>query len=82
MKNKMKMLLKFAGIFALCFVVIYLIMFFWGWKLIETGDPILMEVVCAVILSVFLCAFGEAVSALEKRVKSLEERLDKLENKQ
>ncbi len=81
MKNKMKLLLKFAGIFALCFVVIYLIMLFWGWKLIETGDPILIEVVCAVILSVFLFAFGEAVSALEKRVKSLEKRLDELENK-
>ena len=82
MKNKMKLLLKFAGVFALCFIIIYLIMFFWGWKLIETGDPVLIEVVFAVILSVFLCAFGEAGSALEKRVKSLEERLKEFENKQ
>lgn len=41
MKSKMKMLLKFVGIFALCFAVIYLIMFFWGWNAVETGDPFL-----------------------------------------
>ncbi len=82
MKSKMKMLLKFVGIFALCFAVIYLIMFFWGWNAVETGDPILIEVVCAVIMSVFLFAFGEAVSALEKRVKTLEGRINKLENKE
>ena len=82
MKNKIKLLLKFVGVFVLCFIVIYLIMFFWGWRLIETGNPILIEVVFAAILSIFLCAFGEAVSALEKRVKALEERLKELENKQ
>lgn len=82
MKNKMKLLLKFLGVFLLCLIVIYLIMLFWGWKLIETGNPILIEVVFAAILSVFLYAFGEAVSVLEKRVKALEERIKKLENRQ
>lgn len=53
MKNKMKLLLKFVGVFVLCFIVIYLIMFFWGWRLIETGNPILIEVVFAAILSIF-----------------------------
>ncbi len=81
MKNKMKLLLKFVGVFVLCFIVIYLIMLFWGWRLIETENPILIEVVFAAILSVFLYSFGEAASALEKRVKALEERLKELENK-
>ena len=80
--KKMKLLLKFLGVFLLCFIVIYLIMLLWGWKLIETGDPILIEVVFAAVLSIFLYAFGEAVSSLEKRIKALEQRLKELENKQ
>lgn len=82
MKTKIKLLLKFAGVFVFCFIVIYLIMFFWGWKLVESGDPILIEVVVALILSIFLFAVGEVMTTFEKRIKSLEERLEKLERKE
>lgn len=82
MKNKIKFLLKWAGIFVICFVVIYLIMFFWGWRWIETGDPILIEVVFAAILSIFVFVMVEGMTILEKRIKALEERLNELETKQ
>lgn len=81
MKNKMKLLLKWLGIFILCFIVIYLVVFFGGAKLFESGDPILIEIGVALVLSIFVFAINEVVTNLDKRVKYLEERLNKLENK-
>ncbi len=81
MKNKLKMLLRWAFWFLICFVVIYLFVFFGGWKLFESRNPILIEVGIAIPLSIFVFAGNEAATELEKRVKSLEERLNKLENK-
>lgn len=82
MKNKTKSLLRWVGTFILCFIVIYLIVFFGGWKLFKSDDPILIEAGVALVLSIFVFAINEVVTNLEKRVKSLEERLKKLENKQ
>ena len=82
MKDKIKLLLKWAGIFILCFIVIYLFVFFGGWRLFESGDSILIEVGVALVLSFFVFVFNEVVTGLEKRVKSLEERINELENKQ
>lgn len=82
MKEKIKLLLKWAGIFVLCFIVIYLLVFFGGWKLFESGDPVLIEVGIALVLSFFIFVFNEIVTGLEKRVKALEERLKELDNKQ
>ena len=81
MKNKIKTFLRWLAMFLLCFVVIYLFVFFGGWKLFESGDPILSEVGVALILSFFVFIINEVVTVLEKRVKSLEERINKLENK-
>ena len=81
MKNKMKLLLKWLGIFILCFIVIYLVVFFGGAKLFGSGDPILIEIGVALVLSIFVFAINEVVTNLDKRVKYLEERLNKLENK-
>ena len=81
MKNKLKMFLRWAFWFLICFVVIYLFVFFGGWKLFKSKNPILIEVGIAIPLSVFVFAGNEAAIELEKRVKALEERLNKLENK-
>ena len=81
MKNKLKMLLRWAFWFLICFVVIYLFVLFGGWKLFESRNPILIEVGIAIPLSIFVFAGNEAAIELEKRVKALEERLNKLENK-
>ena len=82
MKNKIKSILKWVATFVLCFITIYLIVFFGGWKLFVNGDPILIELGVALILSIFVFAFNEVVTNLEKRVKSLEERLNEPKNKQ
>ncbi|MBE6665628.1 MAG: hypothetical protein E7603_05345 [Ruminococcaceae bacterium] len=82
MKNKLRLLLKWICIFVLCFIIVYLIVFFGGWKLFESGDPILIEIGVALVLSFFVFAFNEVVTDLQKRVKSLEKRINELENKQ
>ncbi len=81
MKEKFKTMLRWFGWFAICFLVIYLVVFFGGWKLFESGDPILMEVGAALILSIFIFPINETVTKLDKKVKTLEERIKKLEEK-
>ena len=80
MKKKAKMLLRWLGAFILCFLVIYLIVFLGGWKLFESGDPILMEIGVALVLSIFFFAINEVLSMHEKKIKDLEEHIKKLED--
>ena len=80
MKKKAKMLLRLLGAFILCFLVIYLVVFFGGWKLFESGDPILMEIGAALVLSIFFFAINEVVTMHEKKIKDLEEHIKKLED--
>lgn len=54
MKNKLKMFLRWAFWFLICFVVIYLFVFFGGWKLFKSRNPILIEVGIALFLYLFL----------------------------
>ena len=82
MKNKIKIFLRWIAMFLLCFVMIYLFVFLGGWKLFESGDPVLIEVGIAFIMSFFMFIINEVVTGLEKRVKLLEERISKLENKE
>ena len=79
MKEKFKTMLRWFGWFAVCFLVIYLIVLFFGSKLFGNGDPILMEVGVALILSIFVFAGNEAVTELDKKVKTLEKRIEELE---
>ena len=81
MKGTLKILLKWAVWFVVCFAVIYLIVFFGGWKLFESDDPIMIEIGVAWILSVFVAIISEVVTGLEKRIKCLEEKLKELEQK-
>ncbi len=81
MNNKIKSLLKFLGVFLLCFICIYLFVFCGGWKLFESGDPILIEIGASAIISVFVFAICEAGSSLSKRVDNLEKRLYEIEKK-
>ena len=79
MKDKIKSLFRWAGTFVLCFIVIYLTVFFGGARLFESGDPILIEIGAALILSFFVFIFNEIVTRLEKRINALEERLKESE---
>lgn len=80
MKSKAKMLLRFCGCFVLCFLVIYLIVFVGGWKLFESGDPILIEIGVAFISSLFFFAFNEVIITHDKKIKDLEKQVKMLEN--
>ena len=82
MKDKIKLFLRWAGIFLLCLFVIYFFVFFGGWKLFESGAPLLIEVGVAFVLSFFVFVINEVVMGLEKRVKTLEDRINKLEKKE
>ncbi len=82
MKSKLKMFGKWAMIFLLCFVVIYLTVLLGGWKLFNSGDPILMEIGAALVLSIFVFAINEVATKHENKIKALEERISKLENKE
>ena len=79
MKEKCKLLIRWAISFLLCFAVIYFAVFFGGWKLFESGDPVKIEIGAAFVLSFFVFAFNEVVTDLTKRVKSLEARIAELE---
>jgi hypothetical protein len=81
MKDKLKLLLRWAIIFLFCFITIYLFVFVGCWKLFESGDPIFIEIGVAIILSFFVLLFIEMISILEKRVKALEDRIKELEKK-
>ena len=79
MKSKLKFFLRYLAVFAACFVIIYLFVFFGGAKLFESGDPILIELGCALILSVFLSVILCAMEAYSKRIDALEARIQTLE---
>ena len=82
MKKHIKLLLRWAGIFLLCFITIYLIVFAGAWRLFESKDPILIEIGCALILSVFIFAIYEVGNMLHEKIKKLEERIQQLEKNQ
>ena len=82
MKEKLKSFLRWAGIFILCLTVIYCFVFFGGWKLFESGDPILMEIGISLVLSFFVFIFNETVTKLEKRIQILEKRVSEAEKKE
>ena len=79
MKEKLKLILRFIGIFLICFITIYLIVFIGGWKLFESGDPILMEIGVAFILAIFMTAINEVLTQHQNKIKALEEKIAELE---
>lgn len=80
MKARAKTILRFLGCFVLCFLAIYLFVFVGGWKLFESGDPILIEIGAAFICSIFFFAINEVITSHEKKIKDLENRVKMLED--
>ena len=78
MKDKLKLLLKWAVTFCFCFIVIYSFVFCGGWRLFKSSDPIGIELGVAFVLSIFVLIFSQMISTLEHRVKELEERVNVL----
>ncbi len=64
----------------LSFLFIYLAVFFGGWKLIESRDPILLEIAVSIIVGFIFWIIFELSKFYEMKLKELEERIRKLEN--
>ena len=62
-------------------MLIYLFVLVGGWKLFESGNPLLIEIGVALILSIFVFAFSETSNNLENKIKDLERRINELERK-
>ena len=80
--KKIKYITKWFITFIICFLIIYLTVFFGGWRLFESNDPILIEIGVALVLSIFVFSINEAIEKLETRIKELEEHISRLESKE
>ncbi len=81
-KSNFKKVLRLLGYILLSFLLIYVVVFFFGSKLLSSGDPILYELTAAIFMGIIFWACNEVTSALEERIKILEKRIDDLENKE
>jgi cytosine/uracil/thiamine/allantoin permease len=80
MRNKkLKFTLHFLICFVISFVCIYLIIFFGGWRLFESGDPILLEIAAAIVIGFVIWLIYELSAHFECKIKELEKRIEKLE---
>lgn len=80
-KQELKILSHFLISVLISFVVIYLFVFFGGWKLLESNDPIQLEIVAALALGFIFWIIYEIARGYEARLKELENRIEKLEKK-
>ena len=79
MKQKLKLYLRWFLSILFSFVCIYLFIFFGGWKLVESGDPIRIELAVAIIVGTILWVMNEVAKAQDKKIKDLEQRITELE---
>lgn len=88
-KSEYKMPLHWLIITVLSFIVVYLFVFFGGWKLIESRDPIHLEIVVSVFIGFIIWIIFELsryydakFKSSEKRIEALEERVKALEEEE
>ena len=79
MKQKLKLYLRWFISILFSFVCIYLFIFVGGWKLLESGDPIRMELAAAIVVGTILFVMNEVATAQDKKIKDLEQRVAELE---
>ena len=63
------------------FIAIYLLVFVGGWKLIEAGDIIAIEIAVSVIVGFVVWIIFEVTKLIESKINALEKRVEELENK-
>ncbi len=78
-KEKLKMLLRLLICIVLSFAFIYIMVFFGGWKLLESKDPILMEFAVSVIVGILLWIIFELSRYCEKKFLDLNNKIQELE---
>ena len=78
-KNTRDMLLHLLVSIVICFVVIYVFIFFGGWRLVESGDVVVLEFVAALALGFVFWIMYEITRSMEAKIKELEARIEALE---
>ena len=79
MKQKLKLYLRWFISILFSFVCIYLFIFVGGWKLLESGDPIRMELAAAIVVGTILFVMNEVTTSQDRKIKDLEQRVTELE---
>lgn len=81
MKNqKLKYVMHMLVCIIISFVFIYLIVFFGAWKLIESGDQVLIEIAFSIPIGLLLFVIYELSRHWETKFKQAENRITELEN--
>ena len=78
-KQNFIMILRMLICIVISFIFIYLMVFLGGWKLIESGDPILIEIAVSVIVGILVWIIYEFSKYCEKKFDDLHKRIQELE---
>lgn len=79
-KNLLSMLKHLLVCWVVSFVFIYLLVFVGGWRLVETGNMIAIEIAVAILVGFIVWFVFEITKAYEKKILELESRIQALEN--
>lgn len=80
MKNKLKAIAMFILSWGISFVVIFLFVFFGGYKLFESGDVILQELGISFIVGFIIFLICSLFKNNSDKIIGLEKRIEELEN--
>ena len=84
-KEKIKFILWWAISIAITFFLIYWFVLWGGWKLFESGDPILLELGAAIVLGTIIFLVFKSMFVIGKQfsseIEDLKKRIEGLENK-
>jgi len=78
-KASWKSILRLLGCIAAAFVLIYALVFVGGWRLLESGDMVMIEAAVAVLVGMILWLLFEQGKQYEERLRQLEQRIQVLE---
>lgn len=81
MKIKFKKLFRLLICILVSFICIYLFVFSGGWKLIESGNIVLIGVAVSVVVGTIVFIICENWRDHEYKIKNLQKQIEKLEEK-
>lgn len=81
MKIKFKKLFRLLICILVSFICIYILVFSGGWKLIESGNIVLIEVAVSVVVGTIVFIICENWRDYEYKIKNLQKQIEKLEEK-
>jgi len=77
--SKYRVMLHMLVCIVISFVFIYIMVFIGGWKLIESGDPILIEIAVSIIVGIVVTLIYEHSIYCEAKFAEAEKRIEELE---